>query len=110
MNCHTLEVVLLDVWTNLLSAMESMTARMDLMNGDVLHPKMEQPKKQQPPLMKKQAPIIPVCSWVESVEFAIMSVLLFFCFFGVFFAFFASGDATERFYVFLYPQKCGEFF
>ena len=43
-------------------------------------------------------------SWVESGLFAIMSVLLGFL------VFFASGDVTERFYVFFYPQKCEQFF
>ena len=54
--------------------------------------------------MKKRFVGVSPISWVESGVFVTMSVTL-----GVF-AFFASGDATERFYVFLYPQKCGEFF
>ena len=43
-------------------------------------------------------------SWVESGLSATMSVLLGFL------IFFDSGDVTERFYVFFYPQKCGQFF
>ena len=46
----------------------------------------------------------PQTSFAESGVFATMSELLD-CF-----AFFASGDANERFYIFLYPQKCEDFF
>ena len=51
------------------------------------------------------APSFNLCSsWVDSRVFATMSVTLGFL------HFFASGDATERFYIFLDPQKCGDFF
>ena len=43
-------------------------------------------------------------SWVDFRVLATMSVTLGFLYF------FAPGDATERFYIFLDPQKCGEFF
>ena len=43
-------------------------------------------------------------SWVDSRVLATMSVTLGFLYF------FAPGDAAERFYIFLDPQKCEDFF
>ena len=51
-------------------------------------------------LKKEKGPI----SLVDSRVLATMSVTLGFLYF------FAPGDATERFYIFLDPQKCEDFF